>query len=123
MAVFPILRSDVHARHGAAISGSDHERQALSIQVGVHLPVLAPVAPHGLPPSSGAFDLHCLDGATAADVGDEHQVEELVSVDGEVHAARPLARNSAHHGFIDGSEWLQLLLYVVGACHIELWSD
>lgn len=71
----PVARNDVVAGDGTAVAGGDLEREALSVQVIVALPVLSPISRHGLPFCIGSFDRHRLDIAGAADVGDQHQVE------------------------------------------------
>lgn len=77
----PLRGSNIEAGESAAIAGGDHERQALPVEVVVDLPILAPIAPHGLPGSCcWASDLDCLDVAATAHVGDEHQVEVLVAI-------------------------------------------
>ncbi|CAM6092992.1 unnamed protein product [Calypogeia fissa] len=72
------------------------EGEGLTDQNGVTLPVLAPIPSHSLPVVCFRR-LHQDDGhiTNAADVGDEHQVEVLVSVDGESDVTAPFALDSA----------------------------
>jgi hypothetical protein len=81
---------------GAAVAGGDAEGQGLSVQERVALPVLAPVARHGLPAGALALDGHRVHVAGAADVGDEDEVEVGVAVDSEADAALLVARDPAH---------------------------
>lgn len=43
-AKLPAGRGDVEACDGSAVAGGDHEGQALAVENGVALPVLAPVS-------------------------------------------------------------------------------
>ncbi|CAL9044048.1 unnamed protein product [Musa banksii] len=65
-----------------AVAGRHLEREALPVQVRVALPVLAPVARHRLPPRLRPFDRHRVHVAGPAHVGDQHQVEVGVTIDG-----------------------------------------
>lgn len=47
----PIRRGNVVRNHRTAVTGGDREREALSDEVAVALPVLAPIPGHWLPPS------------------------------------------------------------------------
>ncbi|URE17110.1 hypothetical protein MUK42_03921 [Musa troglodytarum] len=101
LAELPAGGRDVEAGDGAAVAGGDAEGEALAVEVGVALPVLAPVAGHHLPPGLGALDGHGVHVAGARDVGDQHQVEVGVAVDGEpdpalLHARHPGAASQAH---------------------------
>jgi hypothetical protein len=91
----PPGRCDIVGRDFAAIVGPEPERQALPVEVGVALPVGAPVATHGHPVRAGALDPCLGHHAAAADVGDRHQLEVAVPVDGEPDAAAALAGHPA----------------------------
>ncbi|RWW59243.1 hypothetical protein BHE74_00033834 [Ensete ventricosum] len=78
---------DVVAGDRPPVAGGHLEGEALPVEVGVALPVLAPVARHGLPPGLGPLDRHRMHVAGPADVGDQHQVEVGVAVDGEPYAS------------------------------------
>ncbi|MCO5555039.1 hypothetical protein L7F22_008579 [Adiantum nelumboides] len=86
LAESPIGGGHVIGGEGAAIAGGDLEGEALPVQSRVALPVLPPVAAHGLPAAAGALDRDRVHVAHAAHVGDEHQVEVGVAVHGEVDA-------------------------------------
>lgn len=47
----PVSRSDIVGDKCTAIASGDLEGEGLAVEVRVALPVLAPVAGHGLPPS------------------------------------------------------------------------
>ena len=83
----PACWGGVVADDGAAVAEGDLEGEALAVEVGVALPVLSPVAGHGLPPGAGALDGDGLHVPGAGDVGDQHQVEVGVAVDGEPDTA------------------------------------
>ncbi|RWW54765.1 hypothetical protein BHE74_00038632 [Ensete ventricosum] len=83
----PGCRSHVVGDDGAAVAGGDLEGEGLAVEEGVALPVLAPVPGHGLPPGPGPPDGHRIHVACSSDVGDEHQVEVGVAIDGEPDAA------------------------------------
>jgi hypothetical protein len=92
----PAAGGSVGGDHGAAVAGGDAEGEGLAVEERVALPVLAPVAGHGLPPR-GAVTLHGhrVHVAGAAHVGDQHQVEVGVAVDGEPDAALLVACDPA----------------------------
>ena len=87
LAEAPARGRHVVRRQRPAVAGGDGERQALAVQLPVALPVLAPVPAHGHPPRLRALDRHRRHVAGAAHVGDEHQVEVGVAIDGEADAA------------------------------------
>jgi hypothetical protein len=89
----PATGSGVVGDDRAAVARAYAEGEGLAVQERVALPVLAPVARHGLPPGALAFDSHRVDVAGAAYVGDEDEVEVGVAVDGEPDAALLVARN------------------------------
>ncbi|KAF3781871.1 hypothetical protein EJ110_NYTH35604 [Nymphaea thermarum] len=70
-------KSSPNARDRSAITGGHLEGEGLPIEVGVALPVLAPISGHGLPASPRALDGHCMDVPCTSNVGDEYQVERL----------------------------------------------
>lgn len=78
--------------HCAAITGSDLEREALAIEVGVALPVLAPISGHCLPTSPGPFDWNRVHITGTTNVCDEDQVEVGVPIDGESETSPSPAR-------------------------------
>jgi hypothetical protein len=96
LAELPICRSDVIGSDGPSIAGSDLEGESLPIQIGVALPILAPVAGHCLPTSVGTFDGNRLDIACTSYVGNEHQIEVRVAIDRESNSSFPQAWYSAH---------------------------
>jgi hypothetical protein len=95
LAELPAGRRDVVAGDGAAVAGGDLEGEALAVEERVALPVLAPVAGHGLPPGAGALDGDGPHVADAGHVGHQHQVEVGVAVDGEPDPALLHARHPA----------------------------
>ncbi|KAF3774714.1 hypothetical protein EJ110_NYTH52512 [Nymphaea thermarum] len=71
----PINRHSIVAGDGPAVAGGDLEGEGLAIEVGIALPVLAPIALHGLPPGLRSLDGHRVNVPRAPDVGDQHQIE------------------------------------------------
>ena len=67
------------------------EGECLAIEVGIALPVLAPIAGHGEPAGAGALDGDGRDIARAAHIGDKHQIEEGVAIHREMYASILLA--------------------------------
>jgi len=66
----PTGMGDVVRDDAAAVAGGDPEGERLAVEVGVALPVLAPVSRHGLPPSPGPFDGHAMHVPRSTHVGD-----------------------------------------------------
>lgn len=98
----PITRHHVVACESSTVTGCDLKRQALAIKVRVALPILAPVPRHGLPPCFRPFDRHCMNISCSADVGDQHQVEVRVSINGEsypsfLHTRHPAKKKKKSH--------------------------
>lgn len=91
----PPCRRNIVRNNGAPVARGHLKRQALTAEVRVVLPILAPVSGHGLPLSSGPFDRNRLDVAGAPHVGDENQVEEGVAVDGEPYSALSVTSHPA----------------------------
>ena len=87
LAEAPACGRHVVRRQRPAVAGGHSERQALPVQLPVALPVLAPIPAHGHPSCLRALDGHRRHVSRAAHVGDEHQVEVGVAVDGEADAA------------------------------------
>lgn len=58
LAELPVGGHDVVAGDGLAVAGGDLEGEGLAVEVGIALPVLAPVPGHGLPPGLRALDRH-----------------------------------------------------------------
>ncbi|RWV92876.1 hypothetical protein GW17_00044707 [Ensete ventricosum] len=79
----PACRNHIVGDQRASVAGGDLEGEGLAIEVAVALPVLAPVPGHGLPPGPGPFDGHRVHISSSSNVGDQHQVEVGVAVDGE----------------------------------------
>ena len=79
----PIGGDDIVAGDGSSVAAGDLEGEGLAIEVGVALPVLSPVPGHGLPTGLGPFDGHRVNISRTGNVGDEHQVEVGVAIDGE----------------------------------------
>jgi hypothetical protein len=91
----PASGRDVVRRDDAAVVGPEAEGEALAVEVGVALPVGAPVAAHGHPARGGALDPRLRHHAAAAHVGDGDQLEVAAPLDGEPDAAGPAARDAA----------------------------
>jgi hypothetical protein len=91
----PVRRHEVVEGDGLAVGDGDFEREALSVEVRERVPVGSPVVRHGHPvaPRLGPPDVHGSDGPRPGDVGDEHEVEVTVAVDGEAH---PAALDAGH---------------------------
>lgn len=83
----PACRGNIVGDYGAAIAGDYSEGEALAIEVGVALPVLAPVPWHRLPGSSWTLDGNSMDIAGAPHVGDEDKIEVGMAIDGEPDAS------------------------------------
>jgi hypothetical protein len=90
----PVGRHDVLEDDGLPAAGRDTEGERLAGDPGERLPVGAPVPAHGHPVGAGALDPGAVDGAAAADVGDEHQLVVVEPGDGEAHAALLGARHA-----------------------------
>lgn len=58
LAKLPVGRNGVVAGDGTAVAGGDLERETLSVQVIVALPILSPISGHGLPSCFRTFDRH-----------------------------------------------------------------
>lgn len=95
LAKWPASRSHIGRDHGATVAGGDLEGEGLAIDVGVALPILAPVPGHWLPPGPGSFDGHCMHIPGTSNIGDEHQIEVGVTMDGEPDASSPPAWDPA----------------------------
>jgi hypothetical protein len=93
----PVGWRDVVGRDFAAVVGAEPEREAPAVEVGGALPLRAPVPAQGHPARVGALDPCLRYHAGAAHVGDEHELEVVVAVDGEPHAASPGARHPLVH--------------------------
>lgn len=79
----PIRRGNIVTSDCPSIARGDTDGQALTVEVGVALPVLTPVYSHSLPAGPRTLDRHRLDVSGPTNVGDEHQVEVRVPVDRE----------------------------------------
>jgi hypothetical protein len=90
----PVGWRDVVGRDFAAVVGAEPEREAPAVEVGGALPLRAPVPAQGHPARVGALDPCLRYHAGAAHVGDEHELEVVVAVDGEADAAAAPARNA-----------------------------
>jgi hypothetical protein len=90
---FPIRRGGVHGSCHRAIASDDLEGKRLAYECAVtgELPLLAPVALHGVPIRVVALDGELLHVARASHVCHENKNEVRISVDGEAHAASLLA--------------------------------
>ncbi|KAB8086774.1 hypothetical protein EE612_010298, partial [Oryza sativa] len=90
----PSGANDVGEDERLAIGDGDPEGEALAGEVGQRVPLGAPVVRHGHPVRRlGALHVHGLDRAGRPDVGQQHQLEVVVPVDGEPHPALLHARN------------------------------
>ena len=87
----PICRDNVVASHPPTITGADLDWKTLSIEVGIALPVLAPVPWHRLPRwrSLGPLDRHRMHVSGASYICYQHQVEVRVAVDGKPYSSFP----------------------------------
>lgn len=66
----PIRGRYVVASEGFTVTGGDLKGEALPVEIGIALPILAPISRHGYPPSFGPFDCECMDIPCTRDVGD-----------------------------------------------------
>ncbi|RRT40098.1 hypothetical protein B296_00031995 [Ensete ventricosum] len=87
LAELPPGRRHVVAGDRPAVAGRHLEREALPVQVRVALPVLAPVVRHPLPPCLRPLYRHSVHVAGRAHVGDQHQDEVGVAIDGEPYSS------------------------------------
>lgn len=83
LAELPAGRHDIVAGESPSVAGGDLEGEALAVEVCIALPVLPPVLRHGLPPGLRPLHRHRMHVAGPTDIGDEHQVEVRVAIDGE----------------------------------------
>lgn len=72
LAELPSGRRNIVTRNGAAVACGDPEGEALSIEVRVALPVLAPIARHCLPPGLWSFDRDRMQITSTAYIGDQN---------------------------------------------------
>lgn len=73
---------------GLTVTGGDLKRKGLSVQVGVALPILAPIPTHLLPRHYlGTLNCHRMHVPGATHVRDKDQVEVRVAVDCEPYAS------------------------------------
>lgn len=79
----PSRRRNIVARDGLAVAGGHLEGEALPVEEGVALPILTPVSRHCLPSGLRPLDSHRVDVACASHIGDQHQIEVGVPVNGE----------------------------------------
>ncbi|BAS98666.1 Os06g0621950, partial [Oryza sativa Japonica Group] len=86
----PVRRRDAVGDDRAAPPAGDLERQRLAAEVGVALPVLAPVPPHRDPPGPRPFHLHRRHLPVRRHVRDQHLQEAGAAGDGEPHPPCPL---------------------------------
>lgn len=97
MSKLPIRRCDVVVGEGSSVTESDLKGERLAVEVGVALPVLAPIPRHGLPSIGfGTFDGNRVDIPCTSNVGDENQIEVRVSIDCEPHSSFLHARDPAN---------------------------
>jgi len=71
----PIARHNVVASDSSAITCSDLEREALTVEVVIALPILPPVPRHSLPSSLRPFDGHRMYISSSTNICDQNQVE------------------------------------------------
>lgn len=90
----PIRRGYVVGSDGLAVACSHLKRQVLPIKQGIALPILAPISRHRLPPCARSLHGDRVHIADASHIGNEHQVEVRVAIDGEVDAAFLRTRHS-----------------------------
>jgi hypothetical protein len=83
----PISWCDVVACHSSTVTSGNFKREALTIKVGIALPILTPISWHGLPASFWPFDWHCMGNSCTRDVGDQNQVEVRVAIDCEPYSS------------------------------------
>jgi hypothetical protein len=88
----PVGGRDVPHRDLAGVVELHLERQALGVEVGVALPVLAPVPAHRHPVRLGPLDRHLRHHAAASHVEHRHQLEVVPPAYGEPDAPALLAR-------------------------------
>ena len=79
----PTARYNVVASDSSAITCSHFEREALTIEVVIALPILPPVPGHSLPSSLWPFDGHRMYISSSTNICDQNQVEVWVSIDCE----------------------------------------
>lgn len=95
VAELPSRRRDIVGGLDLAVAGLHPEGEALTSKVRVALPVHAPVPAHGHPLRVGPLDPGGGDDAAPSHVGDQHQLEVVLPVDGESDASAPLTLDPA----------------------------
>lgn len=83
----PPRRCDIIANQRPAIASGHLEGEALAVEVGVALPILAPILRHCLPPNLRTFDRHGVDVAGATNIGDQDQIEIRMAVNREPNSS------------------------------------
>lgn len=89
----PTSRRHVVRHDGASVTAGDLKREALTVEVGVALPVLAPVSGHGLPSGPGPLHGHSVDLPRPTHVSYQNQVEIRMTVDGEPYSSLSSTRH------------------------------
>lgn len=90
----PIRWCHVVTSEGSSITSGDLERERLTIEIRISLPILAPISGHGMPCRGGAFNGDCMNIPCTSHVGDQNQVEVRVTINGEPYSSLSHTRHS-----------------------------
>lgn len=91
----PVGKSHIVGDRTTSITGCDPEREGLTIEVRVTLPVLTPVPGHDLPTGFRAFNRHSNNITSSTNIGYEHKIEVRVAIDCEPDPTTLFASNPA----------------------------
>lgn len=105
----PIGRSNVPGSGGPTVTACEPERERLTNQDGVGLPVLTPVTAHAHPPCVRPLNACPHDIPCTSHVCDQNQVEVSEAVDGESDPSAPSARHPTVRNGYDSSAILSNL--------------
>lgn len=94
LAKSPIGWNNILKKFGDTIGCCDSERQRLTIQIGIGLPISTPISWHSHPPSFWAFDGHRSNRSSSSYVVDQHKLKVVSPIHTEpnpsfLHAWNP----------------------------------
>mgnify|MGYP006950760552 FL=1 len=89
----PIRGRGFKRDEGLPVARGDLEGEGLTVEIGIALPVLAPIAGHWEPAGAGALDRHRRHISGTAHIGYKDQVEEGMAIHREMDASILLASN------------------------------
>ena len=95
LAKSPIGWNNVFKKFGDTVGCRDSERQRLTIQIRIGLPISSPISWHSHPPSFWAFDGHRSNRTSSSDIVDQHKLEVISPIHTEPNPSLLHARNPA----------------------------